>query len=43
MFPEVVVVSALLLPVVANPDILVVFTGEVVSLIDDVGDDGVVS
>ena len=43
VFPEVVVVSALLLTVVVNPDILVVFTGEVVSLIDDVGDDGVVS
>ena len=43
MFPEVVVASALLPAAVANPDILVVFRGEVVSLIDDVGDDGVVS
>ena len=43
VFPEVVVVSALLLAVVVNPDILVIFTGEVVSLIDDVGDGSVVS
>lgn len=43
MFREVVVVSALLLAVDVNSDILVVCRGEVVSLKDDVGDDGVVS